>query len=102
MFRLYGPERILNQISGLAGGVERMEEQMYTLFTTEGCPKCRILEEKMTKKALKFAKCMNPKEMQELKIVSVPTLKCPDGTMLSYHDAVKLVNSLPDQTSEQA
>ena len=68
-------------------------EQTYTLYTT-GCPKCRILEEKMTKKALKFAKCTNPKEMQELKIVSVPMLKCPDGSMLGYYDAVKLVNSL--------
>ena len=68
-------------------------EQTYTLFTT-GCPKCRILEEKMTKKGLQFEKCTNPKEMQDLGIISVPMLKCPDGTMLGYFDAVKLVNSL--------
>lgn len=68
-------------------------EQTYTLYTT-GCPKCRILEEKMTKKELKFEKCENPKTMQDLGITSVPMLKCPDGSMLGYYDAVKLVNSL--------
>ena len=68
-------------------------EQTYLLYTT-GCPKCRILEKKMTDKGLKFEKCENPKTMQDLGITSVPMLKCPDGKMLAYFDAVKLVNSL--------
>ena len=68
-------------------------EQTYTLFTT-GCPKCRILEKKMTDKGLKFEKCDDTAKIAGAGITSVPTLKCPDGKTLAYFDAVKLVNSL--------
>lgn len=64
-----------------------------TLYTT-GCPKCRILEKKMTDKNIEFDKCEDKNEMASLGIVSVPVLKLDDGRLLGYFDAVKYVNAL--------
>jgi glutaredoxin-related protein len=64
-----------------------------TLYTT-GCPKCRILEKKLTDKKIEFEKCEDTNKMAELGITSVPVLQDADGKMMAYFDAVKFVNSL--------
>ncbi len=63
-----------------------------TLYTT-GCPKCRILEKKLTDKGLDFEKCEDKETMKGLGIVAVPVLKV-GGKMLNYFEAVKYVNAL--------
>lgn len=63
------------------------------LYTT-GCPKCRILEKKLTDKGLDFDKCEDTAKMAGLGISSVPALKLDDGRMLGYFEAVKYVNAL--------
>ena len=65
----------------------------HLLYTT-GCPKCRILEKKLADKNVAFETCSDPNKIRDLGIMSVPVLKCPDGKMLQYFDAVKYVNGL--------
>lgn len=63
------------------------------LYTT-GCPKCKILEKKLSDKGIDFEKCDDKEVMNSLGIVSVPVLKLDDGRMLGYFEAVKYVNAL--------
>ena len=63
------------------------------LYTT-GCPKCKILEKKLSDKDIDFEKCDDKEVMKSLGIVSVPVLKLDDGSMLGYFEAVKYVNAL--------
>lgn len=62
------------------------------LYTTH-CPKCRILEKKLTDKGVPFISCEDTTEMQNKGITSVPVLMVNDN-MMNYYDAVKYVNSL--------
>lgn len=64
-----------------------------TLFTT-GCPKCKILEKKLTDKGIEFEKCEDVARMTELGFVSLPVLEDGDGKRMTYFEAVKFVNSL--------
>ena len=66
--------------------------QKFVLFTT-GCPKCKILEKKLTDKKVEFEICNDVSKIAELGITSVPVLQTPDG-MLDYFKAVKYVNQL--------
>ena len=63
------------------------------LYTT-GCPKCRILEKKLSDKDIGFEKCDDREVMSSLGMVSLPMLRLDDGRMLGYFEAVKYVNAL--------
>lgn len=63
------------------------------LYTT-GCPKCRILEKKLSDKGIGFEKCDDREAMSSLGMVSLPMLRLDDGRMLGYFEAVKYVNAL--------
>ena len=63
------------------------------LYTT-GCPKCRILEKKLSDKGIGFEKCDDREVMSSLGMVWLPRLRLDDGRMLGYFDAGKYVNAL--------
>ena len=63
------------------------------LYTT-GCPKCRILEKKLSDRGIGFEKCDDREVMSNLGMVSLPMLRLDDGRMLGYFEAVKYVNAL--------
>ena len=63
------------------------------LYAT-GCPKCRILEKKLSDKGIGFEKCDDREVMSSLGMVSLPMLRLDDGRMLGYFEAVKYVNAL--------
>ena len=63
------------------------------LYTT-GCPKCRILQKKLSDKGIGFEKCDDREVMSNLGMVSLPMLRLDDGRMLGYFEAVKYVNAL--------
>lgn len=67
--------------------------EKYVLYTTH-CPKCEILERKLKEKGVDYETCEDVDKMKELKIVSLPVLGMPDGRLLDYFSAVKMVNSL--------
>ena len=67
----------------------------YVLYTT-GCPKCRILEKKLTDKGVEYEVICDAEKIKE-KGTSVPMLEIVTedvNQVLNYYDAVKYVNSL--------
>lgn len=66
---------------------------MITLFST-GCPKCRVLEQKLNNKNIEYTKDSNMDEIINQGFMSAPVLKV-DDIYLDFTSAVKWVN---DQT----
>lgn len=62
------------------------------LYST-GCPKCKILENKMIEKNVKFTKSDDLAKVYEVGYRSVPLLEV-DNKILSFADAVVYINSL--------
>ncbi|MBR4316671.1 MAG: hypothetical protein IKP65_06900 [Alphaproteobacteria bacterium] len=65
----------------------------YVLYTTH-CPKCRILEKKLQDKKIEFTSVEDVNEIMKTGYKSVPLLQSPDGKIMDYYEAVKLVNSI--------
>lgn len=68
---------------------------MEIILYSTNCPKCKILEKKLTEKNIKFTKNNNVIEMSELGIDQVPVLSI-DGKMLSLVEANKWINERED------
>ena len=60
------------------------------LYST-GCPKCTVLEKKLTDKGVSYAINRDVDEMINIGIESIPVLKV-DGELLNFADAIKWVN----------
>ena len=58
---------------------------MITLFST-GCPKCKVIEKKLTQKNIEYKKVTDVAEMQRLGFTSAPVLKV-DDKILNFGDA---------------
>lgn len=63
---------------------------MITLYSTH-CPRCRVLETKLTQKNIEFNVVTDVNKMELLGIQSVPVLEV-DGKLLNFTDAVTWVN----------
>lgn len=61
-----------------------------TLYTTH-CPKCTVLEMKLSQKNIPYTQETSMEEMQRLGILSVPMLKV-NNKMLPFKRAVDWVN----------
>lgn len=68
---------------------------MEIILYSTNCPKCKILEKKLTEKNIKFTKNNNVIEMSELGIDQVPVLSI-DSEMLSFVEANKWINERED------
>lgn len=68
---------------------------MEIILYSTNCPKCKILEKKLTEKNIKFTKNNNVIEMLELGIDQVPVLSI-DSEMLSFVEANKWINERED------
>jgi glutaredoxin-related protein len=63
---------------------------MITLYSTH-CPRCRVLETKLTQKNIEFNVVTDINKMESLGIQSVPILEV-DDKLLNFTDAVAWVN----------
>jgi glutaredoxin-related protein len=63
---------------------------MITLYSTH-CPRCRVLETKLTQKNIEFNVVTDINKMESLGIQSVPILEVNDK-LLNFTDAVAWVN----------
>ena len=68
---------------------------MEIILYSTNCPKCKILEKKLTEKNIKFTKNNNVIEMSELGIDKVPVLSIA-SKMLSFVEANKWINERED------
>lgn len=65
---------------------------MVILYST-GCPKCRILETKLSEKNIEYKKNTDIEEMKKLGFVSAPTLVVDDKT-LNFGDAIRWIKNI--------
>lgn len=63
---------------------------MVTLYSTH-CPRCRVLETKLTQKNIEFNIITDIEKMESLGIQSVPILEVNDK-LLNFTDAIAWVN----------
>lgn len=61
-----------------------------TLYSTH-CPKCKVLEKKLSDKSLKYNEVTDVNTMAEKGFMQVPMLEV-DGKIMNYTEAIKWVN----------
>ena len=64
---------------------------MVTIYTTETCPKCKILKKKLTDKNIDFKDETDVEVLKSLGIYDVPVLNV-DGTLLDFSAANSWIN----------
>lgn len=64
---------------------------MITIFTTETCPKCRILKKKLEDKCLEYTEVTDEEKLRQMDILSVPVMTV-DGERMDFAEAIKYVN----------
>ena len=64
---------------------------MNIILYSTGCPKCNILKKKLNAASINYIEETDVDVMMSLGITAVPMLKV-DDKLLSYMDAVKLIN----------
>lgn len=66
------------------------------ILYSNGCPKCRVLENKLNAKHINFIKNSNVEELIPLGIKSLPALKC-DNDLMNFMEANDWVNKQGDK-----
>ena len=62
------------------------------LYTTH-CPKCKILEERLNEKKVKYEVIDNIEELQKMNFKSVPNLEI-DGKIYNYLDSIRYLKKM--------
>lgn len=65
----------------------------YTLYTSETCPKCALLSQKLTAAGIDFDTVTDVDVILGQGITSVPVLKTPDGNLMDYKQAWDWLNT---------
>lgn len=65
---------------------------MITIYTTETCPKCKILKKKLQNKEIPYVEIQDIDELIKLNIDEVPVAKVDDNIM-NFNEAVTWVNN---------
>lgn len=66
---------------------------MITIYSKEGCPKCKVLKMKLEQKGIEYEDCQDIDRMLEMGLMSLPAMSV-DENLMKFEDAVKYVNSL--------
>ncbi len=66
---------------------------MNTILYSTGCPKCKILKQKLDSKGISYTVNDSVKEMLSLGIAQAPVLSV-DGKLYSFNEALAVVQSL--------
>ena len=64
---------------------------MVTIYTSESCPKCKILKEKLNLKGIKYKEIQDLEQLVEKGFNFVPVLEV-DNIMMEFSQANKWVN----------
>ena len=65
---------------------------MITIYTTETCPKCKILKKKLQNKEIPYVEIQDIDELIKLNIDEVPVVKVDDDIM-NFNEVVTWVNN---------
>ena len=66
------------------------------ILYSNGCPRCRVLEQKLDLKNIEYDICDNIDEMIDMGIMSTPVLSV-DGKMLQFKEANDWINEQEDK-----
>lgn len=66
---------------------------MITIYTTETCPRCKILKMKLDSKNIEYEENYDIDKLAEMNVMSVPQLVI-DDKMMDFGEAISWVNSL--------
>ena len=67
---------------------------MVEIFTTESCPRCAMIKQRLMKKGIDFIENRDEDKMKELGFMTVPMIKLEDDTILDFGQAISWINSL--------
>ncbi len=67
---------------------------MIEVYSTEYCPRCKMLKERLNSKNIEFKENQNEEEMANLGFTTIPILKTEDGELLDFGKAIAWINSL--------
>ncbi len=67
---------------------------MIEIFSTETCPRCKIIKDRLASKDIDFKENQDEEEMLRLGFTTVPMIKTDDGELLDFGKAISWINSL--------
>lgn len=65
---------------------------MIKIYTTETCPRCKVLKIKMNAKGIPYESITDVDEIQRLGIMSVPYMQVDDGELMDFATANAWIN----------
>ena len=65
---------------------------MIKIYTTDTCPRCKVLKVKMDAKGIPYESITNVDEIQRLGIMSVPYMQVDDGELMDFATANAWIN----------
>lgn len=65
---------------------------MITVYTTEGCPRCKVLKIKLAQKGLEFTEFTDVDKMVEMGITNCPMMSVDNGELMDFSHAINYVN----------
>jgi glutaredoxin len=66
---------------------------MVKIYTTDTCPRCKVLKVKMDKKGIPYESITDVKEIQKLGIMSVPYMQVDNGELMDFATANTWINN---------
>lgn len=65
---------------------------MVKIYTTDTCPRCKVLKVKMDAKGIPYESIIDVDEIQRLGIMSVPYMQVDDGELMDFATANAWIN----------
>ena len=65
---------------------------MITVYTTEGCPRCKVLKKKLQDKGISYEEFTDVDKMIEIGITNCPMMSVDDGKLMDFSEAINYVN----------
>ena len=65
---------------------------MVKIYTTDTCPRCKVLKTKMDAKRIPYESITDVDEIQRLGIMSVPYMQVDDGKLMDFATANAWIN----------
>ena len=65
---------------------------MVKIYTTDTCPRCKVLKVKMDAKGIPYESITDVDEIQRIGIMSVPYMQVDDGELMDFATANAWIN----------
>ena len=66
---------------------------MITVYTTDTCPRCKILKKKLTDKNIDYIELNDTNKLLDMGIDEVPIVQFEDNSLHKFSEAIEWVNN---------